>query len=164
MNTTPSDFHILLIEDSRADAKIIDRALKESAIACRLTVILDGQLALDYLFSLRDEPASTDREPDLILLDLNLPGLDGCQVLTRIKSDPYLRIIPVVVLTTSTREEDLLLTYQAGANTYIPKPTEYARYREMVATLRDYWVGTALKIPHSLHRRLDKPGTNKIRN
>ena len=154
MNTTPSEFHILLIEDSRADAKIIDRALREGEIACRLTVIPDGRHALDYLFALRDEPAPNDREPDLILLDLNLPGLDGCQVLTQIKSDPYLRIIPVIILTTSHRDEDILQTYQAGANTYIPKPAEYSRYRELVATLRDYWVGTALKIPRPSYRRL----------
>src|SRR5262245_7628274 len=119
MKTTRPDFHILLIEDSRADAKIIERALREGDISHRLTVIPDGRNALDYLFGLRDQPSLTDQEPDLILLDLNLPGLDGCQVLTQIKSDPYLRIIPVIVLTTSHRDEDILQTYQAGANTYI---------------------------------------------
>src|SRR4051794_22933885 len=110
MSTTRPDFHILLIEDSRTDAKIIERALREGEIAHRLTVIPDGHHALDYLFGLRDEPAQADREPDLILLDLNLPGLNGCQVLTQIKSDPYLRIIPVIVLTTSHRDEDILQT------------------------------------------------------
>jgi len=153
MNPIRSEFHILLIEDSRADAKIIERALREGDISHRLTVIPDGRLALDYLFGLRDEPAQTDREPDLILLDLNLPGLDGCQILTRIKSDPYLRIIPVIILTTSHRDEDVLQSYQAGANTYIPKPVDYARYCELVTTLRDYWIDTALKVPHPLHRR-----------
>jgi chemotaxis family two-component system response regulator Rcp1 len=153
MNTTRSDFHILLVEDSRADAKIIERALRERDISHRLTVIPDGRLALDYLFRLRDDPTLSDREPDLILLDLNLPGLDGCQVLTQIKSDPYLRILPVIILTTSHRDEDVLQTYQAGANTYIPKPVEYSRYCELVATLRDYWIDTALKVPHPLHRR-----------
>jgi chemotaxis family two-component system response regulator Rcp1 len=153
MSTTRSDFHILLIEDSRTDAKIIERALREGEIAHRLTVIPDGRHALDYLFSLCEEPAQSDREPDLILLDLNLPGLDGCQVLTQIKGDPYLRVIPVIVLTTSHRDEDILQTYEAGANTYIPKPAEYARYRDLVATLRDYWVDTASKIPRPLHRR-----------
>ena len=118
----------------------------------RLTVIPDGRQALDYLFGLLDEASDPDREPDLILLDLNLPGLDGCQVLARIKTDPRLRILPVVVLTTSCREEDVLQTYQAGANTYIPKPAEYARYRELVAALRTYWLDTALKAPHTLHR------------
>ncbi len=154
MNRPSSDFHILLVEDSRADAKIIERALKESDVVHRLTVIPDGQHALDYLFALRDEDAGVDREPDLILLDLNLPGLDGCQVLSRIKNDPYLRMIPVVILTTSNREEDVLQTYLAGANTFIPKPAEYPSYRELVATLRTYWVDTALKIPHHLRRTL----------
>jgi CheY-like chemotaxis protein len=153
MNTTLSEFHILLIEDSRADAKIIERALREGEISHHLTVIPDGRHALDYLFGLRDEPAPSSREPDLILLDLNLPGIDGCQVLTQIKSDPYLRIIPVIVLTTSQREEDILQTYQAGANTYIPKPAEYARYCELVSTLHNYWVDTALKVPHPLRRQ-----------
>jgi chemotaxis family two-component system response regulator Rcp1 len=153
MNTIRADFHILLVEDSRADAKIIERALREGEIAHRLTVIPDGRHALDYLFSLREDSAGTDRQPDLILLDLNLPGLDGCQVLSQIKSDPDLRLIPVIVLTTSQRDEDILQTYQAGANTYIPKPAEYSRYRELVATLRDYWINTALKVPHPLPRR-----------
>jgi chemotaxis family two-component system response regulator Rcp1 len=152
MNMTRAEFHILLVEDSRADAKIIERALREGGIAHRLTVIPDGRHALDYLFSLREVCAGTDREPDLILLDLNLPGLDGCQVLTQIKSDPELRIIPVIVLTTSQRDEDILRTYRAGANTFIPKPAEYSRYCELVATLRDYWIDMALKVPHPLHR------------
>jgi two-component system, chemotaxis family, response regulator Rcp1 len=154
MNTTLSAFHILLIEDSRADAKIIERALRDSGVAHRLTVIPDGRLALDHLFDLRDERIADDYQPDLILLDLNLPGLDGCQVLTQIKNDPFLRMIPVVILTTSHREEDVLQTYLAGANTYIPKPAEYPSYRELVATLRHYWVDTALKVPYALRRKL----------
>jgi chemotaxis family two-component system response regulator Rcp1 len=154
MNRTSSDFHILLVEDSRADAKIIERALRESDVVYRLTVIPDGQNALDYLFALREVDVDVEREPDLILLDLNLPGIDGCQVLSRIKSDPYLRTIPVVILTTSNREEDVYQTYLAGANTYIPKPAEYPSYRDLVATLRTYWVDTALKIPHQVRRKL----------
>jgi CheY-like chemotaxis protein len=154
MNTACSLFHILLVEDSRADAKIIERALRESNVAHRLTVIPDGQHALDYLFGLRDKDDEAEREPDLILLDLNLPGIDGCQVLSRIKSDPYLRMIPVVILTTSNREEDILQTYLAGANTFIAKPAEYPSYRDLVATLRTYWVDTALKVPHHLRRTL----------
>jgi two-component system, chemotaxis family, response regulator Rcp1 len=154
MNPKLAEFHILLIEDSRTDAKIIERALRESEVAHRLTVITDGRLALDHLFDLRDERISADHEPDLILLDLNLPGLDGCQVLSQIKSDPFLRMIPVVILTTSHREEDVLQTYLAGANTYIPKPAEYPSYCELVSTLRHYWVDTALKVPHQLRRKL----------
>ena len=154
MNPPHAEFHILLIEDSRADAKIIERALRESEVAHRLTVIPDGRLALDYLFDLRDERIPADRQPDLILLDLNLPGLDGCQVLSQIKKDSFLRMIPVVILTTSHRDEDILETYLAGANTYIPKPAEYPSYCELVATLRHYWVDTALKVPYQLRRRL----------
>ncbi len=154
MNPTDAEFHILLVEDSRADAKIIERALRESQVAHRLTVIADGRSALDYLFGLRDENVSPDREPDLILLDLNLPGIDGCEVLTQIKNDPMLRMIPVVILTTSHREEDVLQTYLAGANTYIAKPAEYPSYRELVATLRHYWVDTALKVPSPMLRKL----------
>ncbi len=112
---------------------------------------------------MRDDGAAPDREPDLILLDLNLPGMDGCQVLTRIKSDPFLRMIPVVILTTSDREEDILQTYQAGANTYISKPDEYPRYRELVATLEHYWVDTALKVPRHLRRALVERRTRLTR-
>jgi chemotaxis family two-component system response regulator Rcp1 len=141
------EFHILLIEDSQADAMIIERALREAHIAHRLTVIPDGRQALDYLHRLVDADAEPGLDPDLVLLDLNLPGIDGCQVLTAIKSHPYLRSLPVVILTTSRREEDVLQTYQAGANTYIPKPAEYPSYRELVMTLRQYWHETALRPP-----------------
>jgi two-component system, chemotaxis family, response regulator Rcp1 len=158
MNIPRSEFHILLIEDSRADAKIIERALREGDVSHRLTVIPDGKHALDYLFKMRDDGDTPDGDLDLILLDLNLPGMDGCQVLTRIKSDPFLRMIPVVILTTSEREEDIVQTYQAGANTYITKPDEYPRYRELVATLQHYWVHTALKVPrHRMRAPVKRP-------
>ena len=146
----PPNFHILLIEDSRADAKIIERALFEGRIEHQLTVIQDGRHALEYLTRLRNPDTPVDLTPDLILLDLNLPGIDGCQVLTQIKSDPLLRIIPVVVLTTSRRDEDVLLTYQAGANSYIQKPAEFPRYRDLVAILRQYWIDTV--VPPPKHR------------
>lgn len=146
------DFHILLVEDSRTDVKIIERALREGNVEHRLTVISDGRQALEYLVLLRDPDSPEDLEPDLILLDLNLPGIDGCQVLTEIKTDPLLRVIPVVVLTTSRREEDVLQTYHAGANTYIQKPAEYPRYRDLVLTLRQYWHETALRPPRTRPR------------
>jgi two-component system, chemotaxis family, response regulator Rcp1 len=147
-----TELHIMLIDDSRADAKIVERALREGTVPHRLTVIPDGRQALDYLFGLLDEPADPARQPDLILLDLNLPGLNGHQVLDRIKSDPRLRILPVIVLTTSSREEDVVETYRAGANTYIPKPPEYAGYCSVISAVRTYWLDTALKVPHALHR------------
>jgi CheY-like chemotaxis protein len=147
------DFHILLVDDSPSDALIIDRALREEQIDHRLTILQDGRAALDYLVRLKDSSTPADLDPDLILLDLNLPGIDGCQVLSAIKNDPELRSIPVVILTTSDREEDVLQTYAAGANTFIRKPDEYPRYRELVATLRLYWHETALRRP----RRLPSP-------
>jgi len=141
------EFHILLIEDSETDAKIIQRALKEAKIEHRLTVLRNGHDALEYLVGLGQAGTSPKNEPDLVLLDLNLPGLDGMQLLARVKSDPQLCIIPVVVLTTSRRDEDILQSYRAGANTYIQKPAEYPRYRDLVRTLRRYWHETALRAP-----------------
>jgi chemotaxis family two-component system response regulator Rcp1 len=147
MNPTASEFHILLVEDSVADAFLVERALKESVVAHRLTVVSTGKQALALLFGGDDCAASADDRPDLILLDLNLPGLDGCQVLTQIKSDPALRVIPVIILTTSQRDEDVLRTYSAGANSYIAKPLEFSSYRALFQVLNDYWVKTAIKIP-----------------
>ncbi len=146
------DFHILLVDDSQADVKIIERALREASIQHRLTVIHDGRRALEYLQRLRDPATPADREPDLVLLDLNLPGIDGTEILTAIKNDRYLKTIPVVVLTTSRREEDVLSTYEAGANTYIQKPSEFPRYRDLVITLRGYWHETALRVPRDRPR------------
>ena len=139
------EFHILLVEDSRADVKIIERALTEGAVPHRLTVLHDGRHALDYLKKLEHPETPDDLQPDLVLLDLNLPGLDGCQVLTEIKTHPFLRAIPIVILTTSRRDEDVLQTYQAGANSFIQKPSEDPRYRDLVKTLRTYWFDTAVR-------------------
>lgn len=146
------DFHILLIEDSRADVKIITRALAEGKVPHRLTVLNDGRKALDYFKKLEAPDADEALQPDLVLLDLNLPGLDGCQVLTEIKTHPWLRALPVVVLTTSRRDEDVLQTYQAGANSFIQKPSEYPRYRDLVKTLHTYWHETAVRPPLNVPR------------
>ena len=146
------EFHILLVEDSRTDVKIIERALREGGVEHRLTVLHDGRHALDHLLRLESPDCPEDVEPDLILLDLNLPGIDGCEVLTRIKHHPFLRAIPVVVLTTSGRDEDVAQTYAAGANTYIQKPDEYPLYRDLVLTLRHYWQETALRAPRGRPR------------
>ena len=142
-----TDFHILLVEDSRADVKIIERALAEGQVPHRLTVIADGRLALDYLARLAPPDHPPGLQPDLVLLDLNLPGLDGSQVLSAIKTHPVLRAIPVVVLTTSRRDEDVFQTYQAGANTFIQKPAEYPKYRDLVKTLHAYWRDAAVRPP-----------------
>ncbi len=146
------EFHILLVDDSRADVKIIERALREAQVRHRLTALHDGRTALDYLRSLGDPATPADSEPDLILLDLNMPGVDGGQVLAEIKADVFLKAIPVVILTTSRREEDILSTYQAGANSFIQKPSEFPRYRDLVITLRAYWEETTLRPPRNRPR------------
>ena len=143
---SPESFHILLVEDSAADARLIERAMAEVLDGYRLTVLPDGRRALEYLERLHEPDCPALVEPDLILLDLNLPGLDGCQVLAQIKSDPILAVIPVVMLTTSSRDEDVRSTYQAGANSFIAKPAEYSQYPALMTTLHHYWHETTLTI------------------
>ncbi|GAC1473674.1 MAG: response regulator [Isosphaeraceae bacterium] len=141
------DFHVLLIEDSQADVKIIERALTDGKIPYRLTVLQDGQHALGYLVQLGDEVVPLDQKPDLVLLHLNPPGIDGYRILTRIKNHSLLRTVPVVVLTTSGREEDISRTYQAEASGFIQKPAEYPRDRDLVKTLQNYWHESAVGPP-----------------
>jgi chemotaxis family two-component system response regulator Rcp1 len=139
---------ILLVEDNPADVKITQRAIRESALPVELLVVRDGQEAVDYL--LRQGSHAHDegwRSPDLILLDLNLPRLNGRQVLERIRATPALRSVPVVVLTTSNRREDVREMYEAGANTYIEKPQDFARFVQVLQTIQRYWLDTALLPP-----------------
>jgi chemotaxis family two-component system response regulator Rcp1 len=139
---------ILLVEDNPADVKITQRAIRESALPVELLVVRDGQEAVDYL--LREGSHAHDegwRNPDLILLDLNLPRLNGRQVLERIRTTPALRAVPVVVLTTSNRREDVREMYAAGANTYIEKPQDFARFVQVLQTIQRYWLDTALLPP-----------------
>ena len=141
------DFHILLVDDSPTDVKIIERALRESGVQHRLTVMHDGTDALEYMVRARDSEFYEQEIPDLILLDLNLPGIDGGQVLLVIKNDPELRSIPVVVLTTSRRDDDVSRIYANGANTFIEKPSEYPRYCDLVSMLDLYWREVAVPPP-----------------
>jgi chemotaxis family two-component system response regulator Rcp1 len=139
---------ILLVEDNPADVKITQRALKESALTVELIVVRDGQEAVDYL--LRQGRFATDqvwRVPDLILLDLNLPGMTGLEVLLRIRHTAELKTVPVVVLTTSRRLEDVQQVYAAGANTYIEKPQEFARFVQVLQTIQRYWLDAAILPP-----------------
>jgi CheY-like chemotaxis protein len=141
---------ILLVEDNPADVKITQRALRESDFPVELLVVRDGEEAVDYLLR-RGVHAGTDnwRCPDLILLDLNLPRLNGLEVLQRIRATPALRTVPVVVLTTSRRQEDVQHTYEAGANTYIEKPQDFARFVQVLQTIQRYWLDAALLPPLS---------------
>jgi two-component system response regulator len=139
---------ILLVEDNPADVKITQRALRESALPVDLIVVRDGQEAVDYLLR-RGARADGDnwRSPDLILLDLNLPRMNGREVLEQIRATPSLRAVPVVVLTTSRRREDVEQMYAAGANTYIEKPADFGRFVQALQTIHRYWLDLALLPP-----------------
>lgn len=139
---------ILLVEDNPADVKITQRALEESGLGVELIVVRDGQEAVDYL--LRQGPHAGGvgwRSPDLILLDLNLPKMSGREVLQRLRATPSMRAVPVVVLTTSRRQEDVAAMYASGANTYIEKPEEFGRFVQVLQTIHRYWLDTALLPP-----------------
>lgn len=124
---------ILLIEDSPSDARLTLEALKEAKVRNSIEVAVDGETALTRL---RDE---SRRLPDLVLLDLNLPGMDGREVLAEIKNDPRLSIIPVVVLTTSKAEEDVLRTYRLHGNCFITKPVDLNQFIRVVQSIEDFW-------------------------
>jgi CheY-like chemotaxis protein len=141
---------ILLVEDNPADVKITQRALRDSAFPVVLRVVRDGEEAVDYLLRQGNHAQDGDwQPPDLILLDLNLPRLTGQEVLRRIRATPALRAVPVVVLTTSGRHEDVQQMYEAGANTYIEKPQDFARFVQVLQTIQRYWLDTALLPPLS---------------
>lgn len=129
---------ILLVEDNEGDARLAMEALKESKIKNSLTILSDGEKATDFLF--RRNEFATARRPDLILLDLNLPKKDGKEVLTEIKNDPELRRIPVVILTMSKSEEDIVKSYNLHANCYITKPIDLEKFITVVKSIEDFWL------------------------
>jgi chemotaxis family two-component system response regulator Rcp1 len=130
-------FEVLLVEDSPADARLTREALAESLQEARLTVVSDGSEALRYLR--RQEPYRHAPRPDLILLDLNMPRMDGYQVLAQIKADADLRRIPVIMLSTSLSDNDVLRCYNLHANSYIAKPADLEQFLEVVAKLMHFW-------------------------
>src|SRR5262245_58099319 len=135
---------ILLVEDNAADVKITQRALRESGVPVDLIVVRDGQEAVDYLLRQGTHAdLATWRSPDLILLDINLPRMNGREVLERVRATPGLRTVPVVVLTTSSRQEDVQQMYAAGANTYIEKPQDFGRFVQVLQTIHRYWLDVA---------------------
>jgi CheY-like chemotaxis protein len=138
MNRTPSLIDILLVEDNPADVRLTREALRDAKVTNRLNVVADGVAALDYLYRRGDHAGAT--RPDLVLLDLNLPRKDGREVLEEIKSDPRLRSIPVVVLTTSRAEEDVLRSYDLHANCYITKPVDLGQFLAVVRAIDDFWL------------------------
>lgn len=128
---------ILLVEDSPTDRLITIEALERSNIINTLNVVENGVDAMDYLR--REGKFAAARRPDIVLLDLNLPKKDGREVLAEIKADPWLKFIPVVVLTTSESDEDLLRAYGAHANSYITKPVDFPRFTQALRALGGYW-------------------------
>jgi len=117
------------------------RALEQSRIRNDLYIVEDGEEALDYLFrrGKYEDPASSPK-PDLMLLDLNMPKMDGKQLLKQMRADPTLRRIPVVALTTSKQESDIIRTYDLGANSYIVKPVDMDQFINAIKVLKDYWL------------------------
>jgi len=128
---------ILLVEDNPHDVEMTVRALERGQIKNELRVARDGQEALDFLFqNLRENRAL----PGLILLDLNLPKIDGHEVLREIKAHSELKRIPVIILTASTRDEDVVRSYDLGVNTFISKPVRFEEFMKVVTTIQEYWI------------------------
>jgi CheY-like chemotaxis protein len=142
---TALPIEVLLIEDDPADVQLTREAFEVHGLQDRLTVIADGVEALAYLRRESDKYAEAVR-PDLILLDLNLPGVDGREVLASIKGDPDLRQIPVVVLTMSQAEEDVLRSYQLHANAFVTKPVDFDRFIAVVRQIDEFFV-KVVKLP-----------------
>lgn len=135
---------ILLVEDNPGDARLAREALKDSKVKNNLAIVDDGVKALEYLRK-QGEFASVPT-PDLVLLDLNLPRKDGREVLAEIKGDGMLKRIPVVILTTSRAEQDVLKSYNLHANCYITKPIDLGQFITVVKSIEDFWL-TIVKLP-----------------
>jgi len=132
---------ILLVEDNPNDVLLTERALKKTHIESELVVARDGVEALDYLFCRQKfDCTNTACNPQLVLLDLKLPRIDGFEVLKRVRQDAKTRLLPVVVLTSSTEEKDILNSYAFGANSYVCKPVDYNRFVDLIQHLEQFWL------------------------
>lgn len=143
-STIYAPIHILLVEDNPGDIRLTKEVLKEGKLNNRLSVVIDGEEAIQFLKkqgAYKNEPT-----PDIILLDLNLPKKDGREVLAEIKTDPDLMTIPVIVLTTSSAEQDILNTYAHHANCYIMKPVDFNQFIEVIRSIEEFWL-TIVKLP-----------------
>jgi CheY-like chemotaxis protein len=136
----PKQSEILLVEDDPNDVELAMHSLRSGKLGNRIRIARDGEEALELLFGKGSSPGSPPYLPQLILLDLKLPKVDGLQVLKRIKNDPRTKIIPVVILTSSWEEEDLINGYQLGVNSYIQKPVDFDQFRQIVKQLGLYWL------------------------
>jgi len=136
-----NEVEILLVEDNPTDAELILRALKKSHLANQVLRVADGEEALDFLFARGAFSArKIEHTPKVVLLDLKLPKLDGLEVLKIIKGDARTKLIPVVILTSSKEEKDMIQSYESGANSYIVKPVDFDKFMEAVNGLGMYWL------------------------
>lgn len=142
------EIHILLVEDNEGDILLTKEAFAESKIFNSVSVARDGEEALDFLYK-RGRFAHV-LEPDLILMDINLPKLDGKEVLVEIKKDPLLRSIPVVMLTTSSSEKDIMESYRNYANCYITKPVDLDKFLNIVDHIQEFWISIVRLPQHKL--------------
>ena len=138
---------ILLVEDSPSDAALTIEALEAGKVANKLTLVEDGVEAMEFLK--RSGKYAKASRPDLIMLDLNLPRKDGREVLAEIKNDPDLMIIPIIVLTTSRSDKDILQSYQLNANCYITKPVDFTQFIDVVKSIEKFWL-TVVTLPQKL--------------
>jgi CheY-like chemotaxis protein len=134
---TEESVEILLVEDNPSDLELTLHALKRHRLANRIEIVRDGQEALDFLFAATPRP---NGPPKIILLDLKLPKVDGLDVLRAIKADPVTRAIPVIVLTSSREESDVVEAYKLGVNSYVVKPVDFEQFTEAVRMLGLYWL------------------------
>jgi CheY-like chemotaxis protein len=140
-------FHILLVEDSQVDAHLTRAALEENRFAVSMHHVTDGIEALDYLRQ-QGQNFTDGLRPDLILLDLNMPRMNGREFLTAMKADPNLSDIPVVILTTSDVEQDVIASYKLGAAGYVTKPVDLEQFIHAINQLGNYWF-KLVRVPHS---------------
>ena len=139
--TTEKTVEILLVEDNPNDVELTLHALKENHLSNHIEVVRDGEEALEFIFGTGAYAArNMDNGPKVILLDLKLPKVDGLEVLQRLKSDARTRMIPVVVLTSSREERDIVESYKLGVNSYIVKPVDFEQFTEAVRNLGLYWL------------------------
>lgn len=132
--------HILLVEDNSDDQMLILRVLKKNNINLEVTVVDDGVKALEFLLAKTGPPGDQAQLPSLVLLDLKLPRLDGHDVLRELRADAHTRHLPVVVMTSSSEEEDIRKSYELGANSYVRKPVDFNLFNATVARLGNYWL------------------------
>ena len=144
MNINGRQIEILLVEDSPGDIRLTQEALADAKIHNRMSVVNDGIQALEFLRNEGDNPDAP--RPDLILMDLNMPRMDGRECLEKIKADEKLKSIPVVILTTSEAERDIAQSYQLQANCYISKPVDLDQFIEVVAAIEQFWF-SIVKLP-----------------